>query len=1180
MNANVSVFDYSNNKLCDLYDEEVRQEGQAFDIQYIQNWNGVPELSFSIPFMVNKELNNRWNYLKSEYLIRLYYDGKTEWFVASKPVKRKSGKEIIGSVTCRGTANLLKTKNIYMEFDDENGIGTIDYLMEQILAGTGWELGYCEVIYEKDGETEKIRSLSSGGKQGALGLITTVCNLFQCRPIYHSDTKKVDIVSLNNRDMIFEAEVGKNLDALSVNYNSDDIITRLYVEGEYGDHGYVGIDDVNPTGLTYLFDFGYYKEIGVFSDEHEQAYQTYLEDIGDIVAQIKNVATQISEIEDDINNLIGQCKLTVYYDAQGYTTPVYVYGDPTAAQQNLGVGDEVIVLNNDGTYRTEICGDNPRQLIEYGDYGIAKFATKAAGLIGAKEVQIEAKEKEIANLNRKINATIKEDKKAEYRAEIAKLEEEIDTIYNGDDDNDGLYALMHSMMKQDGKLNRLRGFVTTQNLLIAQQDDIEATFIAAMGDLLRDGCWQNNNYIVGQEEALYADALDHMAIMSRPSADYSFDYVRMVKEYGVPIEDIQINALVRTNDDELDVHENLFINKITTWIDQKDKGNIDVTNEDLTLTNNDLSSLLSRMSQLADLIDQKNQIYDRAEAISKSGTFFADRLNGQIDVVKNQILSTVSNWYTDDNGNIVFISADGGSAMMLSGAGFMLADSKTEDGEWNWRTTGTGHGLNADEITAGFISADRIESRSISVDKVTPNFGSTLALSGNPDLEALSDQIAPAFDENTDYPKNSLVNYHGSIYVFDTDHTAGPWDETEVSQTNVSSQIELLPDQIIQYVGSKGYSKTYIQMTDPTLDPDKTVAIGDYWIQARETDMGQTLTWGQAKDRKWRDLRAMTWGAISGYTKLMCWNGTNWVVVYDMSTVANAYTRIKENKYAIELEAYRANAAEGELNARITITADTIRQEVSRDYTSKSFFEMTADGKIRLSAENFSSLGTTASGIFITPNEILISSAGLLSVNSGGDMNIESGGDLNVNSGGRILVKSGADMNVQSGGDINIQSGGNLKVASGGQMTISSNGGLTINSGGKFVLTSTYFNVAEDGTITATGGKIGGFTIGSSALTAGSGTNSVHMTTGTWAFAAGDATASDAPFRVNRNGDVYIKSLKVRNESNTGYDTIDFTSYVTDEGLVNSFSKLKYNTVQYINGNTIKLSNGGSYNVG
>lgn len=35
---------------------------------------------------------------------------------------------------------------------------------------------------------------------------------------------------------------------------------------------------------------------------------------------------------------------------------------------------------------------------------------------------------------------------------------------------------------------------------------IETAFANAMGDLLREGYWNNSNYIEGQEETLYADA--------------------------------------------------------------------------------------------------------------------------------------------------------------------------------------------------------------------------------------------------------------------------------------------------------------------------------------------------------------------------------------------------------------------------------------------------------------------------------------------------------------------------------------------------------------------------------------------------------------------------------------------------------------------------------------------------
>lgn len=42
-------------------------------------------------------------------------------------------------------------------------------------------------------------------------------------------------------------------------------------------------------------------------------------------------------------------------------------------------------------------------------------------------------------------------------------------------------------------------------------------------------------------------------------------------------------------------------------------------------------------------------------------------------------------------------------AMQLTGAGFRIADSKRSNGEWDWRTFGTGSGFTADELSAGVI---------------------------------------------------------------------------------------------------------------------------------------------------------------------------------------------------------------------------------------------------------------------------------------------------------------------------------------------------------------------------------------------------------------------------------------------------------------------------------------------
>jgi len=100
-----------------------------------------------------------------------------------------------------------------MTFDDENGIGTLQYLMEQVLKGTGWSLGVTDTFYERDGKTEKIRSISSEGKDGAYKLTTDICNLFNAYPVFNGDTKTVDIFSLNNKGELFEIVMGKDIES-------------------------------------------------------------------------------------------------------------------------------------------------------------------------------------------------------------------------------------------------------------------------------------------------------------------------------------------------------------------------------------------------------------------------------------------------------------------------------------------------------------------------------------------------------------------------------------------------------------------------------------------------------------------------------------------------------------------------------------------------------------------------------------------------------------------------------------------------------------------------------------------------------------------------------------------------------------------------------------------------------
>jgi hypothetical protein len=115
-------------KLCDLYDSEAKSLGQAYDICYTNEINGWQEISFVLPYYVDGQKNWRWDFIKNERLIR-YKDGRrTEWFIIDEPKQSHSGHKILSTISCDHLSAVLKTKNLYLVFDDTNGIGTIQDL--------------------------------------------------------------------------------------------------------------------------------------------------------------------------------------------------------------------------------------------------------------------------------------------------------------------------------------------------------------------------------------------------------------------------------------------------------------------------------------------------------------------------------------------------------------------------------------------------------------------------------------------------------------------------------------------------------------------------------------------------------------------------------------------------------------------------------------------------------------------------------------------------------------------------------------------------------------------------------------------------------------------------------------------------------------------------------------------
>ena len=981
---------------------------------------------------------------------------------------------------------MLKTKNLYFVFDDTNGIGTLPYLVEQVLANTGWSIGECETFYEHDGATEKRRSISSDGKKGAYQLITEICNLFNAYPVFNGDVKKIDFRSLNHKLPQWEMTVGKNLNTLSVELDSDSIVTRLYVEGEYGDNGYVGIDDVNPTGLTYLLNFDYYKQTGLFTDLHQQSQDKYLATMSVVNKEIKELAAEKAKNENALNELWGQIKYVLYpLNADGSLSTAIVGGNVNDEDIPLLRDDQVSIVGSTDQYRiATIKIDNVIPGYQAGEKYAIKFITKASGLIGAKEVAIEAKKKLIANLELDLEKEIEDDEKIRIQEQITSIESDIAQIYTGSDEAEGLNSMMCRAAAQADVVN-----TNTVSLTSAQirQNNAEFEFSSVMGDMLKDGYWSNTNYIVGQEAFLYADALDVSAEISKPKVTYTISLSALSKEMGYTDEHMELNSAVRLYDVELEINDIVFVKRITRYLDDPTKSTVEISNEDIILQGQTLDSILSRITQIADLIDQKGNLLNRvSDTISSDGSVFIERLNGQIDVLKNRLLSTTSNWYTDAQGNIIFEEVNGHSAMMQCGEGFMIANGKNSLGEWNWRTFGTGEGFTADAIIAGYLSADRIEAGSIGSGKLETQLATDIGK-------------IPAMQE---------------------------------------ALIELSPEKIISTVLTSTEYKEQISTIEQTSD------------QIKSTVTDQTERVGKAES-------SITQNANEIKTKVSYTDYNTKINSLESSITQNAtqiQAKVSQSVYDEDMKTIESDIS------TLTQTA----QEIRSDLTSTTSDQ---DGRLTKAESN------------ITQNANSISTKVSYTEYNTKISTMESSITQNADSISTKVSKDGIISSInQSSEAVTISAD---KISQIGASKISLEGLTTVNS--NFIVNTDgsikAVNADITGTITATNGKIGGWTIGTDSLYAGSGTNRVSLSTGdsTYAIWAGAESSSAAPFRVTKDGIVYLTKMYVTNEEGVAQsDPVNLrTSYwKMDAAYSHSVKTLSVSN----NTQTIELYNGTSVN--
>ena len=200
--------------------------------------------------------------------------------------------------------------------------------------------------------------------------------------------------------------------------------------------------------------------------------------------------------------------------------------------------------------------------------------------------------------------------------------------------DDGL--TLETAMRQALELAEGVGDLSEANkVLSADQDEVEGAFVDVVGDMLRDGYWSNTNYAVGQEQLLYWDSLDKIVELSQPKVKYGINLVVLSKELGYDKNEFKLNTKIHILDKEMQINDNVYVSKRSLCLDQPEKDRVEISNEGLVSSVSSFEQVLGRMTQLADVVDQKSSLYDRAKVISSQGTLSTGGIgNGTVTLQK------------------------------------------------------------------------------------------------------------------------------------------------------------------------------------------------------------------------------------------------------------------------------------------------------------------------------------------------------------------------------------------------------------------------------------------------------------------------------------------------------------------------------------------------------------------
>jgi phage minor structural protein len=254
------LYDLADNMITILNDNS---EYPAHDVQINKKVNAVWNLTFKI-FRFSSKIDN----ITNENIVK--YEGE-EYFIKDFNLEKSDAQ---GMVTCTCSH---RSSSLEKQINEELDLIGVDCatMVRTVLDGSGWSIGDINV-------DSKYRSLQSKNVTRFSNLIK-IADIFEAVIAFDCTFNKVNINKyIPDRNIIIRNN--KNLKGISLKYNDDELVTKLYAFGANSDTGVgdVSIVDchvendietgiVHKDGSSYITNFKYFLDKG-YSQEYIDAH--------------------------------------------------------------------------------------------------------------------------------------------------------------------------------------------------------------------------------------------------------------------------------------------------------------------------------------------------------------------------------------------------------------------------------------------------------------------------------------------------------------------------------------------------------------------------------------------------------------------------------------------------------------------------------------------------------------------------------------------------------------------------------------------------------------------------------------------------------------------------------------------------------------------------------------------